>query len=214
MSRVLLVLLILTLPLSAKPRHPLPKATPAPAVAVAPEPLPAPAPPAYVKQLTAEEDAQLKLWITGIMKAGDEAQAEVTGLKVSLDDAKGNLVTLQTSLVSTQTDLIGSQKALIQLDKDIAALKQWGIEQQARADTAEAQVVKDKVQLARFGKLVTLLSLVAALAAALYVFEMLKPAGILGKLLSVTGPAVQYGAPIVVFLIVFGAVQVYLRYLF
>lgn len=210
--KIIILLLLIASPIYARtPRTPVhhePLSTPAPESPIRP----LETQPVFVKQLTQEEDDKLKLWITGIMKAGDEATAEVGALKMSLDDAKANLISLQSNLVSTQADLIGSQKAVIELDANIAKLTTWGLSQQTRADKAEEQVAKDKAQLARFSKLCRILAAIAASLAAFAVWQMLKPGGLIGTLLTAS-PLITFGAPVAVWIFVFGSTEVYLRYM-
>lgn len=212
MKLLILIMFSIALPLSARtPRAPVhhePLATPAPESPIRPPE----AQPAYVKQLTQEQDDQLKLWITGIMKAGDEATAEVGALKMSLDDAKANLVSLQSNLVSTQTDLIGSQRAVIELDAQIMALTKYANEEHDGRVRAEAQVAKDKAQLASFSKLCRILAAIAASLAAFAVWQMLKPGGLIGTLLTAS-PMITFGAPVAVWMLVFGGTEIYLRYM-
>lgn len=197
--KVILILLALALPLSAK--------TPKPPAAASPISLEAPG-----RTLTAQQDIDLRQWIEGIMLANDQAQAEKTALQADLDSAKGEVTNLQGQLAETTASLTSGESAVIKLQADISELRKWGTDQEARADKAEEAIAKAQAQLKRFEKLVLYLALILASVASMYVFEMLKPAGILGKLLSATGPAIQYGAPVVVWLATFSAVEVYLKY--
>lgn len=198
-----LALLLLAMPVLARQPRPVPKATPAPATAqplAAPVIAPAPAVPGVLaRQRTAQEDAELRQWIEGIMTTAQDAEKRSDQAEAEAKASRDQGAIAVSRLMQADAQLTEIQRQYDALQKRVADL--------------EEQHKKDVAQLKRFGKLVGIIAAIAATFAALYVFEMTKTGGAIALMFTITNP-IHYGLPLLVWGIVFTAVEVYLRYVF
>lgn len=195
MKSLCIAILLLCLPVSARQPKPAPK-----------QPVAAPTAPAMAPQRTVEEDNQLKLWIADIMETADKSTARADLAEKHADAAEAEAKASRDQGAIAIERLANADRQLTEIQRQYDAL------QKEVADLKD-QIKKDAVKINRFYKLCTVLSVIAASLAALAVFLMMKPGGIIGTLASFTSPML-YGAPVVVWVLVFAAAQVYLRYVF
>lgn len=195
LTRLIIALLLLALPVSARQPKPAPKqpvaATPAQAMA---------------PQRTVEQDLQLRQWIADIMETADKSTARADAADKHADAAEQEAKASrdQTAIAIVKQQEVESRLTEIQRQFDSL---------QAQVTKLEDQHKKDVAQLKRFGKLVGIIAAIAATFAALYVFEMTKTGGAIALMFTITNP-IHYGLPLLVWGIVFAAVEVYLRYVF
>jgi hypothetical protein len=67
-------------------------------------------------------------------------------LTLELSDAKAEITNLTGQLSEEDETLDASQQQVVAVQQQANALKNWGVEQQARADKAEAADLKDKAE--------------------------------------------------------------------
>lgn len=124
-------------------------------------------------------------------------------LQTKLEKANEALSDTADQLGQAQTEKSAALEHVTELQKQI------NIDHAARLK-AEAQVAEDAKKIARFNRLVRWLAAIAATLAAFAVWQMLKPGGLIG-VLAAASPLVTFGAPVAVWIFVFGNVEVYLR---
>ena len=147
----------------------------------------------------AQKNAELRDWIQGIQKLAQDSEAKATAAEADAAEVRSHLAAVGASLTTANTQLDAAQKAYDGMADE--------------RDTAIAQELKDQATIKRFHRLALVLSFLFATAAALYVFEMLKPTGVIGAMFAIAGP-VRYWAPVAVFVLVYGSAYVYLTKFF
>jgi hypothetical protein len=207
MRIIALLLLILALPCAAKPTRARVKAEP---LASAPAD---PIRPAMAPQRTVQEDAELRDWITGMMTENSEAKAENTALKTENSALKDQLTAAQDFGTKAKAASDAEQGQIADLNMAIDGLKKYAQQQEERAEKAEATVAKQAKDIARFGKLCRVLAFILAGCAALFAFRETRPSGLLSALVPATALA-SVAVPVIVFSVVFGASEAYLRFFF
>lgn len=75
---------------------------------------------------------------------------------------------------------------------------------QKKIDDKDAEIAAQAAKIAHFNTLCEILATIAAACAALLMFEMLKPTGLIGAAFTFQ-PWIRYAAPVATFAIVFGA---------
>jgi len=180
-------------------RKAVPKPAPAPALApppaetVMPLALPvaeptAPAAPDPIASISKED----------ILKTLDHAhQLHIDEVKAQLNAANAVIVNgLKVNLQQAATDLTGAAKEVRRI--------QGIMDEQARKIAAQAKTIADQQkEIARYHRDKSIVCALLATLAALYLFEMLKPTGLLGGL-ALTWPWARIAGPVLLWGIVFG----------
>jgi len=144
-----------------------------------------------------------KITLQQALDAQNGLMAINVNLKKEVEDTKAELASERTAHTSAMTQAVLAQGEVVKVKTDLKNMEDWGNEQQARAQVAEAKVAK-------YNRLVLIIAIAAASFAALYCFELFKPAGFIGNFFPLA-KWLQWAGPLFVWVLVFGAVQVAIR---
>lgn len=111
----------------------------------------------------------------------------------------------QAKELDAAKDTIASQKTSLDVAaNDIDAAKIETARVQSTIDTQRARIAAQDAKIAKYHRLLVIVCTALSTVAALLVFEILKPTGLIGAAFAFQ-PWIRYAAPVAVFAIVFGA---------
>lgn len=155
------------------------------------------------------QQAPAKITREDIVATVKHMRAIVSEQGAELDAAKGDNATLRTQIADANGQLVAAQGESAVLQRTIDEKEAQRLEEQRLKQEALAKVEKLEEDKKRLSRIASIIAGIAATFAAFYVFEMLKPAGLLGKFFTVTN-LWSYGIPVLVWISVYGSAWVYL----
>lgn len=148
--------------------------------------------------------------VAEIIQTLEHMRAIVSEQTHELDAARDDTASFRKQAQDAQAQVLQAKGETSLLQHHIDDLTAWGIAEQSEKQKAQEQVAKDAVKIAKFNKLCFWISFAAACFAALYCFELFKPAGFIGHFFPLAA-WLQYAGPLFVWALVFGAVQLWIR---